>query len=337
MTRMRQTWHWRYTNCSEPSQRVFDQLVSSHQSFRYLIARISSTENSPSHIEVFVKFETGFLRNKFPDDIINLRRGATRYDHEWIIIKTVAPVALAKYCQKNGDCMTNLNITKLLLTKPNYKQVDHRKVDRLQYLTATNLSLKFPPIDMLANLCSIQQTDGGLNKSYHLGIHETKQQAQLKDFTSPTDNLVTIKNLQAQPWSIQKNTTQQKADHVNQEIVVAKNFNDLQEKSRMTNEKLAQVECSYSELKQQHEAISQVTSNQINLQQQRIDYQNKFNDMKQEHQSVVNQLLCANDALQNARTELDSKKTLLHKSNNCLLYTSPSPRDLSTSRMPSSA
>ena len=27
----------------------------------------------------------------------------------------------------------------------------------------------------------------------------------------------------------------------------------------------------------------------------------------------------------------------MHKDNNCLLYTSPSPRDLSTSRMPSSA
>ena len=145
MTRMRQTWHWRYTNCPEPLERVFHQLTLSRQSFCHPIARISSTDNSPSYIEVFVKFKTGFLRNKFPDEIINLRRGAMLHDHVWIIIKTVAPVALASHCQQNGDCMTNLNIAKLLLTKPNYKQVDHRKVNPLQYLTATNLSLKLPP------------------------------------------------------------------------------------------------------------------------------------------------------------------------------------------------
>ena len=103
MTRMRQTWHWRYTNCPEPLERVFDQLTSSRQSFRYLIARISSTDNSPSCTEVFVKFKTGFLRNKFPDEIIDLCRGATLYNHVWTSIKAVAPVALALHCQQNGD------------------------------------------------------------------------------------------------------------------------------------------------------------------------------------------------------------------------------------------
>ena len=120
MTHMRQTWHWRHTDCSEPLERVFDQLMSSHQSFRCLTARISSTDNSPSHTEVFVTFKTGFLRNKFPDEIINLCRGAMLHDHEWTIIKTVAPVALAKHCQKkwgphdqSQHCEVVVNKTKL--------------------------------------------------------------------------------------------------------------------------------------------------------------------------------------------------------------------------------
>ena len=36
-------------------------------------------------------------------------------------------------------------------------------------------------------------------------------------------------------------------------------------------------------------------------------------------------------------TVLDGKITVTSTTNSCLLYTSPSPRDLSTSRMPSSA
>ena len=52
-------------------------------------------------------------------------------------------------------------------------------------------------------------------------------------------------------------------------------------------------------------------------------------------------LSAAMEALRNVRTELEEKETSLGdslaESRACLLYTSPSPRDLSTSRMPSSA
>ena len=37
------------------------------------------------------------------------------------------------------------------------------------------------------------------------------------------------------------------------------------------------------------------------------------------------------------RNNADGIESLVYASNSCLLYTSPSPRDLSTSRMPSSA
>ena len=39
----------------------------------------------------------------------------------------------------------------------------------------------------------------------------------------------------------------------------------------------------------------------------------------------------------NAESLSDNKATKNYSTNTCLLYTSPSPRDLSTSRMPSSA
>ena len=57
---------------------------------------------------------------------------------------------------------------------------------------------------------------------------------------------------------------------------------------------------------------------------------------------AATELLCANGidtVLFDGNKELDSK-TLYEKApklKDCLLYTSPSPRDLSTSRMPSSA
>ena len=38
-----------------------------------------------------------------------------------------------------------------------------------------------------------------------------------------------------------------------------------------------------------------------------------------------------------SRTPEAAPQLIAERSNNCLLYTSPSPRDLSTSRMPSSA
>ena len=46
------------------------------------------------------------------------------------------------------------------------------------------------------------------------------------------------------------------------------------------------------------------------------------------------------DTLKSVRKDIDSIVTRLEtvdKTTHCLLYTSPSPRDLSTSRMPSSA
>ena len=110
MTCTRQTWHWCYPNCPEPSERVCVQLMSSHQSFRYPMVRISSTDNVPSYIEVFVKFQTGISLNNFPDEIIDLSQGATQCQHVWTRIKTVAPVALSLHCRQNGDHMTNLNI-----------------------------------------------------------------------------------------------------------------------------------------------------------------------------------------------------------------------------------
>ena len=47
---------------------------------------------------------------------------------------------------------------------------------------------------------------------------------------------------------------------------------------------------------------------------------------------IVSPLVILKDYLKNFH-----KKIYVHGSYNCLLYTSPSPRDLSTSRMPSSA
>ena len=48
--------------------------------------------------------------------------------------------------------------------------------------------------------------------------------------------------------------------------------------------------------------------------------------------------LQANDSYAQTRLDIDVEKvTLKTLLNDCLLYTSPSPRDLSTSRMPSSA
>ena len=43
------------------------------------------------------------------------------------------------------------------------------------------------------------------------------------------------------------------------------------------------------------------------------------------------------ESLFDAATDADEKVSLATVYNTCLLYTSPSPRDLSTSRMPSSA
>ena len=51
---------------------------------------------------------------------------------------------------------------------------------------------------------------------------------------------------------------------------------------------------------------------------------------------MVADLVPENDALI-CGEEIVSWKDYDHRSSNCLLYTSPSPRDLSTSRMPSSA
>ena len=55
-----------------------------------------------------------------------------------------------------------------------------------------------------------------------------------------------------------------------------------------------------------------------------------------EHQNTEELLREMNEVHRNHATKLNEDSLLMHALA-CLLYTSPSPRDLSTSRMPSSA
>ena len=54
--------------------------------------------------------------------------------------------------------------------------------------------------------------------------------------------------------------------------------------------------------------------------------------------SIIERTICSHPMLKRVQKEVrELKKKSTKKYKNCLLYTSPSPRDLSTSRMPSSA
>ena len=60
--------------------------------------------------------------------------------------------------------------------------------------------------------------------------------------------------------------------------------------------------------------------------------------LKTESKSLRNSIMELRNKIE--RLEQDNQRLIINssaKKNNCLLYTSPSPRDLSTSRMPSSA
>ena len=94
---------------------------------------------------------------------------------------------------------------------------------------------------MLVTVCGVQQKDGRLNQCSHQGIHDTKRQAKLLDFASQTDNLFTIKNIQAQLRSIQDNAAQQKADHANQEKTTGDNFESLTVEHNSSNALLREL------------------------------------------------------------------------------------------------
>ena len=85
-------------------------------------------------------------------------------------------------------------------------------------------------------------------------------------------------------------------------------------------------------------ALDEVSSALINARQLAVHAANEaVNDefmLRADQQEIDNILSTVNRIARN--TQFGSK-TLLDGSKGCLLYTSPSPRDLSTSRMPSSA
>ena len=57
----------------------------------------------------------------------------------------------------------------------------------------------------------------------------------------------------------------------------------------------------------------------------------------QSNELTVQVIITAMDDNLNAKSRVMTSKMIVHGRRSCLLYTSPSPRDLSTSRMPSSA
>ena len=65
----------------------------------------------------------------------------------------------------------------------------------------------------------------------------------------------------------------------------------------------------------------------------------KISDKKRYYQEYVNELKKVSDQEKRAKTEVSKNQFLkmLRESKNCLLYTSPSPRDQRGSRIPSSA
>ena len=63
--------------------------------------------------------------------------------------------------------------------------------------------------------------------------------------------------------------------------------------------------------------------------------ENGFPDRRLDYRNLL--AVCQGRNGQPIELHCDTKKADVNKNNTCLLYTSPSPRDLSTSRMPSSA